>query len=188
MIQIHLLWLAKEVLVEKKYDLWAELLMKGGMPTPTLPRRLRDLVSDEKMQTAAQDQILFEGFCHLMDSMDNFDNLATLLKAAVAQQSELPTCVADDVRALSEVVTVTVRWQYSVLHMGRGASQNKASGHRSVHATVLPAALGSCCDGSSGQCIRTFEEERHVDRSSVASADRSGRRLVDYSLCIRQHG
>ena len=48
-----------------------------------------------------------------MDSMDNFDNLAMLLKEAVAQQSELPTCVADDVRALSEVVTVGGNAQYS---------------------------------------------------------------------------
>ena len=110
---MHLPWLVKEVLVEKKYDLWAELLMKDAMPTPTLPRRLRDLATDEKMQTAAQHRILFEGFCHLSDSMDNFDNLAKLLKAAAAQQSELPTSIADDVRALSEVVTPGGNAQYS---------------------------------------------------------------------------
>ena len=87
--------------------------MKEAMPTPTLPRRLRDLATDEKMQTAAQDQLLFEGFCHLSDSMDHFDSLAKLLKAAVAQQSELPIPIADDVRAVSEVVTPGGNAQYS---------------------------------------------------------------------------
>ena len=105
-INMHLLGLSKEALIEKKYDLWAELLMQEAMATPTLPRRLRDLASDQELLTKTQDQILFEGFCHLSESMEHFDSLATLLKAAFAHKTELPTSVADDVKDLSEVVTV----------------------------------------------------------------------------------
>ena len=47
--QMHFLWLAKEMATEKKFELWSDLLMKGALSTPTLPRRLRDLSQDLDM-------------------------------------------------------------------------------------------------------------------------------------------
>ena len=54
--QMHFLWLAKEMATEKKFELWSDLLMKGALSTPTLPRRLRDFSQDLELLQKAQDQ------------------------------------------------------------------------------------------------------------------------------------
>ena len=54
--QMHFLWLAKEMATEKKFELWSDLLMKGALSTPTLPRRLRDFSQDLDMLQKNQDQ------------------------------------------------------------------------------------------------------------------------------------
>ena len=113
--QFEIFQLAKDQLDSFNIESWAELLMKDGIPTSTLSRRLVCLRSDEPLVNQTQEQLIFDALVTFSKSMEFVWQLAVMVREAKKHKSELETKVVTEVEDLVEIIPMPTDSPFTLL-------------------------------------------------------------------------
>ena len=107
-IRFEFILVGKESLSSELFEQWAELLMKEAVPTATKRRRLVCLQADVPLQKQAQEQLVFDALVYCSKKVDQHQQFAKLMGAALQQKAEIPQPLLDEIEVLHQVVPATL--------------------------------------------------------------------------------